>query len=267
MNANTALLGSLGLGVLLEVGGYALLRRLVRLRAPASAALVGMLVLGLYLAWALAAWPGADVVAIHAAIYLVTAYILGVIGGRGGGARLHWAPLLIVGFFVFVVSVDVIFVTLSSEGLPSWLRARMPPARTAQGPVTTRFPGVLEDHYYQREAEYNAWQERMRIQAERGWSVRKGWLAEHPVAGREMVFQIVVSDRAGAPVAGAAVHGRFMRPADSSLDRPFSMHEVEAGRYQASLVLPEPGRWELRLEIRRGEDVHEVRAVTLLDES
>ena len=43
---------------------------------------------------------------------------------------------------------------------------------------------------------------------------------------------------------------------------PFKLTETEPGLYQSTVTLPLAGRWNLVLRVRRGEDIHEVRAVT-----
>jgi nitrogen fixation protein FixH len=83
-----------------------------------------------------------------------------------------------------------------------------------------------------------------------------------PVAGQPAVFQLSVTDRHGAPITGATVSGRFLRPADSRIDQEFTMVEREIGIYQATVALPEPGTWDLVLVVRRGTDSHEMRAST-----
>ena len=40
------------------------------------------------------------------------------------------------------------------------------------------------------------------------------------------------------------------------------MTEIAPGDYQLESVLPLPGLWRLVLTIRRGDEVHEIRAIT-----
>ncbi len=263
------------LGALLQVLVFILLRWLGGMAAKPAATLVGLAAVAIYMPWAILHWPGGDVVAMHVAIYGVTAYALGLIVSnrdarlaRHGGDEgwFHWAPAAIIAFFVLLVLFDGILVVVSSRGLPEPVaRQLLPPPETRMGEVTSAFPGVASRDYQRQQLQYHSYLEQQRIQAERGWQVRKGWL-QPALAGQESTFQVAVTDREGLPVSGAAVTGRFMRPSDTRLDQGFSMEEVMPGVYRARLVLPAPGEWMLDLEIRRGDDLHQLRARTRVQE-
>ena len=83
-----------------------------------------------------------------------------------------------------------------------------------------------------------------------------------PVAGVAVPFQVRVREADGEAVRFAEVGGVFQRPSDSRLDTGFRLEEVEPGLYRADLSLPEPGVWTLVLQIRRGEQLHELHATT-----
>ncbi|WP_297528618.1 FixH family protein [Thiohalobacter sp.] len=259
------------LGALLQVVLFVLLRWLGGMAAKPAATLVGLAAIALYMPWAILHWPGGDVVAMHVAIYGVTAYALGLIVAnrdarlaRHGGDEgwFHWAPAAIVAFFVLLVLFDGILVVVSTRGLPEPVARRLlPPPDASVETVTSAFPGVDSPDYQRQQLEYNRYLAQQRIQAERGWQVRKGWL-QPALAGQESTFQVAVTDREGLPVSGAEVRGRFMRPSDTRLDQDFTMEEVMPGVYRARLVLPAPGAWLLDLEIRRGDDLHQLRART-----
>ena len=68
--------------------------------------------------------------------------------------------------------------------------------------------------------------------------------------------------RAGEPLTGATVTGRFLRPSGSALDVAFELAEREPGVYEAELKLPAAGAWNLVLQVRQGEELHEVSANT-----
>jgi len=53
-----------------------------------------------------------------------------------------------------------------------------------------------------------------------------------------------------------------LRAADTRQDQSFTLVETAPGIYQGDVILPLPGVWDLVLEVRRGEDQHEVRATT-----
>jgi hypothetical protein len=181
MSASTMLFG-IGAGALAEVLPFSLLRRLFRLDGKSAGLAIGLLLLLIYVPWAILNRPGADVFAIHLAIFLTVACALAMIGGQVG----------------------------------------------------------------------------------RGWQVRKGWLYQ-PVAGQQTAFAVAVSDRDGRPVSGVAVSGRFLRSSNSRDDFDFAMAEAAPGEYRAKLQMPLHGVWELVLRIRRGADVHEIRAETSVE--
>lgn len=263
------LLITVPLGVVLMLTLFPLLRRFAGLDSKLAAAAVALIGLAAYTPFAVIRDAGADVVALHFAVYLVTAYILGVLGNyrekaaQGAKMRIHWGPLAIAGFFGVVLLSDTILVIVSREGMPNWLAQAIAPPTRAEQNVRSVFPGVVSHDYQQKESQYNEYLAQIAAQKKRGWQLQKGWLGE-AVAGSPAVFQLVVTDRDGVPVRGAKVSGEFMRPSDSRMDQAFSMDEVEPGVYQVRITLQEPGLWDLVMHVRRGDDLHEVRASTTL---
>lgn len=255
-------------GVVLVVLAFFALKRFTRLRAHQCAALAALLGIGAYLvAGPSQSSTGADAVALHVTVYLVTAYILGLLAGRratttggGRGRRFHWAPAVIFGFFGVVLATSAITMVVSRDGLPVALNAWLPPPATG-GAVQSAFPGVIPRDFQKKESLYNQYLQQVAVQQARGWQVRKGWLAA-PAANAPAVFQVALTDRDGRKLAGAVIRGSFLRPSDSSKDQAFVMREVGPGLYQATLALPEPGAWELLLEVRHGKELHEVRGWT-----
>jgi nitrogen fixation protein FixH len=256
-----SLAAGVGLIVLASLSGY----RFSRLGAVQVAVLVALLTLGVYLPLAILHWPGGDVLAIHLAVYLLTAGVCGVfLHNREqdrSGQGLHWGPAVIIGFFVCLLVLCAVFVVLAEQGLSPALSAYLFPSTTHSGVVSSGFPGVTAHDFQQKEALYNDYLQQVQRQQERGWQVQKGWL-DRPVLGAAALFRVVVHTRAGDPLTGATVAGQFLRPADSRLDTLFTLPEVEPGVYQAPLSLPAAGLWELVLEVRKEEERHEIRAST-----
>jgi len=249
---------------------FLLLHGLTRLDAKRAAAATAMGSLGVLAVAATFARPGADVVAMYVAVLAVTAYLLGIIGSSrerrlaaGAGAGFHWAPALIIGFFVALFATDGLLVVISREGPPGPMRHWLLPDKRGESNVVSVFPGVVARDYQTNEGEYNRYLARVETQAARGWRVRKGWVGD-AVAGQPNHFQVAVADSAGEPLRGATISGVFQRPSDSRLDQPFTMNETAPGVYHVDISLPQPGRWDLSLMIRRGEDVHETEARTEL---
>ena len=268
---------SLGLGVGAAMVLFFILYRFTRLRAYQVSLTVLAAVLLVFIPVSIVFWPGADVFAIHLALYVITPYGLGIImsqlenqkvrdSRQTGRPRIHWAPATIVGFFIVIATVNGILVTLAHQGMPSGMVGRLlPEPRSGAEQVTSFFPGTAAHISHKNQALAQKYMEQARIQAERGWQVRQGWL-EAPRLDKDSIFQVKVTDRTGAPISRAQVMGEFMRPSDERLDQPFQMTEIGPGLYQAQLRFPAPGRWDLLLQVRQGENLHEQRAVTSVRE-
>jgi nitrogen fixation protein FixH len=256
----TGLLAVIGIGVGLEILVFLLLRFLTKLDGKAMATIIALGVIGIHIPWTIINWPGGDVFAIEIGIFLVVAYVLGIIGRRAGKSW-HWGPAVIFAFFVFVIAVNVIFVTLAETGITGIFSKLLPEPQTSSV-ANSRFPGTVSHDFHEKEALYNAYLKDVEEQHKRGWQVRKGWEQE-PVVGDPEIFMVEVRDRDGVPIRGASVTGEFLRPSSSDDDFSFELAEAaEYGFYETSLTMPRPGIWKLVLRITRGEDVHEIRATT-----
>ncbi|MCB1798963.1 MAG: nitrogen fixation protein FixH, partial [Gammaproteobacteria bacterium] len=149
----SAILLVIGGGVIAEVVVFFLLRALLGLSGKAGAMAVGLLALLVYVPWAILAWPGADIFAIHLAIYLTVAYALGMVGGSVG-RQWHWAPALIVGFFVVVIATNVVFLGVAEQGITGVFARLLPEPRGAEV-ADSRFPGTVSHDFQKKEALYN----------------------------------------------------------------------------------------------------------------
>ena len=269
-----ALTVPVGIFVLLLL--YLVFYRFTPLNAKQAGLVISLLSLAIYFPMVLIEWPGADVLALNVTVYFMTAYILGMFFSHRERVRMlrdedvrlkwfHWGPAIIVGFFVTILVVDSVFVTLSREGLPDALQSLFMSSED-DGPVDTGFPGLMFNHYQKKEAQYNRYlrqQERMR---ELGWTVRKGWLGLTPDAGERGIFQIMVVDDKGQNIKDLSIEGRFMRAADERKDIKFTMTQQSAGVYQAALNVTEPGLWHVNIRMRSGDESFELFASTSVNE-
>ena len=265
------LLVSLGVGVAIAFISFVLIYKFTRLSGKHVAALVLLAVLGVYVPYAIFAWPGADVFAIHLALFGITPYALGIITSHweASGIRerkgrfFHWGPAAMVIFFMIIVVVDATIITLSDKGMSQRMADWVLPEPRAGGDVSSFVPGTVSHDYQKKEALYNQHLEQLARQEERGWQVRKGWTID-PVAAAETPFRVEVLDREGQPVRGAEITVEFLRPSDQRRDVTLVLPEVADGVYEAPVVLPLPGLWNVVIRVVRGEDLHELRAMTSL---
>jgi nitrogen fixation protein FixH len=266
---------ALPLGSAAAVIVFLLLYRVTPLNGKQAAVVVALLAVTALLIYSLIDWPGADVLAMYVAVLAVTAYVLGIVSSAREQRRkdtraeqrwFHWGPALIVIFFILLFALDGVLVVISREGLPEPVADWLLPGHREQDNVRSVFPGVVARDYQEKEGLYNQYLEQVERQQQRGWQVSKGWLGQ-PEAGRPSVFQVQVSERDGAPVEYARVSGVFQRPSDSRLDQAFAMQEIEPGLYRAAIELPQPGLWTLVLQVRRGEQLHELHASTSVADS
>ncbi len=254
------------LGLALGVGAIFLanlgLIRFARTSAKQAAATVALVTVGLYVPYGILRWPGGDVFAIHLCIYLLVSFACGMLlGNRSGGKGMHWGPAAISGFFIFVAISGAVFVAVAERGLTPFLQDWLLPEAKSGREVTAVFPGVVSHDFHKKEALYNQYLQQVERQRQRGWQVEKGWLVE-PKANEPTVLRVVARNREGEPITGAAVGGQFLRPSSSKQDVAFALTETDPGIYESKLLLPLAGSWNLVLQIRKGEDSHEIRAVT-----
>lgn len=108
-------------------------------------------------------------------------------------------------------------------------------------------PKVVDDPY----------EHGLRYDQEKAARARLGWQARfdreglRPAAG-PLAFALV--DRTGAPVEGAAVQVVVRRASGGGDDRRGEARALGGGRYAVDLAIPEPGFWDVRLDVRRGAD-------------
>lgn len=265
----TTLLYSLLGGIFFIIAIFVLLNKFTGWGAKVIAGLLALLVIGIYVPVAIVFWPGADVFAIQLALYLLSTYVMGIIGAQrashvaAGSTKqwFHWGPAAITGFFLFIIVVDSILIVVAQKGLHMDVALQFLPKPKSGGEVSSFFPGTVTHDFREKEDQFNEYTQMRKAQQQRNWQVKKGWQTK-PYANQAVVFMISVQDKLGQAIHNAEVKGEFIRPANSKLDQTFTMQETKAGFYQVTLNLPEPGTWDLILLIKQGEAKHEVRART-----
>jgi nitrogen fixation protein FixH len=124
----------------------------------------------------------------------------------------------VVAFFALVIAVDLSFLIIAYR----------------------THPGQVEAKPYETGLIYNAELERMRAQYALGW---------HAGAKATPIgVEVVLADRAGAPLAGLSVSALLQRPATEQGRAEVKLTEVAPGRYEAPLTLR--GTWDVRIDAR-----------------
>lgn len=76
------------------------------------------------------------------------------------------------------------------------------------------------------------------------------------VMGSPAAYEISMKDREGAPVKGA-MEVEAYRASDESKDFSTPFQEVSPGNYQGFISFPLKGYWELRIRVKRGNEIFE----------
>ncbi len=254
-----------GIGVILIPVIFFLLRRRFPTAGRQIAFILGVLALAAYAPFAILRWPGIDVVAMVAAVLIMTAFILGLISPPRNAAAekmtFHAGPATIIAFFAVIILLNSIFLTLATNGLSASAAKQLLPEPQG-GPVATSFfPGTVAHDFQEKYDEFEAYDKALEEQSRRGWQIGRGWVGE-PVVGEETPFRVQVRDARGEPIRGGDVSASFMRPASARLDFDATLTEIEPGIYQAMVEPGEPGRWEVVVQIEHEGTTHELRGWT-----
>lgn len=209
-----------------------------------------------YLAFSSGQWPGIDVLAIHLVVFTATAAMLGIFSSlRQSKSRMHWAPKLIIAFFILLVLINAALLSIATHGLPDSVSAWLLPQQGGQK-LHTGFSGVVP---HDRNKLYEAYQQRNEAQKELGWQIAAHGF-DSLQAGRSMDIGVSVSDAEGRPLLAQRVTLEFWRLANRKDDIAMQLRPAAvAGEYRSGVTLPAPGRWIAVLRIERDAAVHETR--------
>ena len=211
--------------------------------------LSGLLPFIAYLAYSTSHWPGGDVLTIHFAVYIANAGLLIVFGGmQKKKENMHWAPRVIIGFFMGLLLLNAIFLSVATRGLPDLLtRSFLPNPENRQ--VHTGFPGVIP---HDRNKLYEAHVQDVEQQKNLGWNVEVQGL---DLLKNNLASNIVIklTDKQHQPIVAATITFEFWRMANSADDQTIRFSETKPGEYHAMLRLSDEGLWLSDLEILKGE--------------
>ncbi|MGZ8252920.1 MAG: FixH family protein [Methylophilaceae bacterium] len=203
-----------------------------------------------YIAYSTQHWAGGDVLTIHFAVYLANAGLLMVFGGmQQKKQNLHWAPRLIIGFFISLVLLNAVLLTISTRGLPDKISGLFLPNPDNQK-IHTAFPGLIP---HDQNKLYEPHLQKIEQQRELGWQVNIVGL-DKLQSDKPQTITITLLDKQQQPIPAAQVRLGMWRMANSRDDRHYDFKETAAGSYQAEITLPDEGRWLSELSIQQGEN-------------
>ncbi len=200
-----------------------------------------------YLVYAVKFWPGLDVVTLHVIAFPTVAVLLFQLYGEKAGRQqgVHWAPKLMVAFFVAITVIFGGFVYIAGQGLPPALARLLLPGAGGKN-LHTGFAGVVahgEDaakgigHHLGMESKL----------ARLGWRLDVAGLdALRP--DRVTPVRVRVTDGQGRGVGNVAVRLTLSRPGQTE-SHSFALADAGDGRHQASLSLPAKGAWVASLRL------------------
>ncbi len=215
-----------------------------------SALLAGTFPFLVYLGYSMSHGFSGDVLAIHLAVYMVTAGVLGVLGGaHRKNEKMHWAPKLLIAFFALLVVFNAMLLSVSMHGLPSSIFGFFLPKHESQI-VHTAFPGAVP---HDRNKLYEPHQQRLEQQRLLNWSVNSsGFDQLHQNVSSALTIRI--ADKEGQPISGAKVSLALWRMANSLDDRRYDLLEGKDGEYAVTIAVANAGKWIADLYIERGKD-------------
>ena len=248
-------------GLLLMLVLHTLLGWVPRLPPALRAMLASSLSLLTYFGLTIGRWPGLDVVAMHISVFLVAGLLLYMFSqyrSRRAG-RLHWAPKLLIGFFILLAVINTFLLYIATRGLPPGLARFWLPGGTT---VNTGFSGVIE-HGQEAAKAVSSELSRSYSAAQLGWRIRLDGLPAlvqaHPL------ISVNVLDRSGSPVTGLQAEMQLSRPGSAQVESRIKLPAKALGEYGNVLTFPGNGRWLVDLQLsQQGQVVYrESREVTV----
>lgn len=256
------LLISLPAGILLIIASYYFLAKIFKGSGYVLGGIFALVIVMVYSMLAAISWPGADVFAIHIALYLLTVYgMMIVTSQKRKSSKLHWAPVSLFVFFGIILVTDSVLILLAQSGMgPQWVKRILPePKNTAK--VRSVFPGTVSHDFREKSNQFNEYQKKHKQQAELGWSIKLGW-KQSAYANRPNTIMVEIKQRDGSILKNADVSARFLYPADMKLDQTHHLTAGIDGLYRADLTLTHPGDWDMVLNIKHATGQYEMRTKT-----
>jgi nitrogen fixation protein FixH len=124
---------------------------------------------------------------------------------------------------------------------------------------------AVEPNYYQQSMKWDATMAQRRHNEHLGWQVELSLADQASIFGDRKVFCRLV-DRDGIPLDGAVIELVAFAHARGNDRLSASLTAAGDGRYEATMRINRPGKWEFRLAVQRGAETFthtELRDVSL----
>lgn len=247
MNLLISIFGGMLLTVLLYGGARAL--KLSNFWAAVAASALPSFA---YMAYAVAAWPGLDVVTLHVIAYPTVAVLLFQLYGDKGRRQqgVHWAPKLMIAFFVAITVIFGGFVYIAGQGLPPALASLILPGVKDKN-IHTGFAGVVA--HGEDAAKGISHHLRMDDKLARlGWRLEVEGL-DGLRADRQGAVEIRITGADGRGVEDVLIKLMLSRPGQAS-GKEVVLAGSGGGRYLARTELPAAGAWLATLRLESGRE-------------
>ena len=261
------LLITLPVGIVLIMVSFLLLSRVYKGSAYALGGIFALVVAMVYSMLAAIFWPGADVFAIHIALYLLSIYGMTIVMSQrqqkldGEKAKLHWAPTTLFVFFGIILVTDSVLIFLAQSGMsPEWAERILPEPR-GRGTVRSVFPGVVSHDFREKSDQFNEYKQQREQQATLGWKIKLGWKDE-AYSQIENILYVEIKTLEGINLNDAEVVAQFLYPGDSKFDQTLFLARDIKGIYSTNVTLGKLGDWDMILNIRHKTGRHELRTKT-----
>ena len=261
------LLITLPVGIVLIMLSYLLLSRVYKGSAYALGGIFALVVAMVYSMLAAIFWPGADVFAIHIALYLLSIYGMTIVIGQrqkkldNAKSKLHWAPTTLFVFFGIILVTDSVLIFLAQSGMsPEWASRILPEPR-GKGSVRSVFPGTVSHDFREKSDQFNEYKHNREQQTTLGWEIKLGWKDE-AYSQVKNTLHVEIKTQGGVNLNDAEVVAQFLYPADTKFDQTLYLTRNEKGVYSTEVTLVKPGDWDMVLNIRHEMGFHEMRTKT-----
>ncbi len=205
-----------------------------------------------YMVYSVANWPGLDVLTMHVVAFPTVALLLFLIGGSRDAPyqKLHWAPKLMIAFFVIITLILGGFVYIAGKGVSPTVAQWLLPNIEGKT-VYTGFAGVVAhgEEASKSIAHHRSMEQKL---SRLGWNVEIFGLDALRAGGAADV-RVSIKDKQAQPVSGVAVTLGLGRPGQIQQSN-FKLLPVENGSYLAQIRLPAAGEWLSTLTLEYGDD-------------